>query len=183
MMPRNSDTHYGPLARLLHWGMALLVIIALIAVEVHDWFPKGGNLRNAMMSTHFQFGLLVFLLIWVRLGVVFSDKVSSITPPPPRWQELAAKLVHLALYVSMIVLPVLGVLVQQSGNHAVALLGMQLPTFIGVDKDFSKELKEVHATIGNVLIGLVVVHAAAAFWHHFKQHDDTMLRMLPPRKG
>jgi cytochrome b561 len=28
-----------------------------------------------------------------------------------------------------------------------------------------------------------VAHVAAAVWHHRKQNDDTLLRMLPPRKG
>ena len=181
-MLRNTSTHYGAIVRLFHWGMALLVIVALVVVEIHDWFPKGSASRNAMMITHFQLGLLVFLLIWVRLGVVFSDKTPPITPPPPQWQELASKLVHLALYASMIALPVLGVLMQQAGDRTVALLGMQLPSFIGVDKDFSKELKEVHETIGNVMIGLIAAHIAAAFWHHFKQRDDTILRMLPPQE-
>jgi superoxide oxidase len=180
-MLRNSSTHYGAIGRLLHWGMALLVIVALATIEVHDWFPKGSNLRNAVTGTHFQCGLLVFLLMWVRLVAVVPDRAPPIRPAPPQWQEMASKLMHLALYASMIALPVLGVLMQQAGDHAVSLLGMQLPAFVGVDKGFSKGLKEVHTTIGNVLIGLIVVHAAAAFWHHFKQHDNTLLRMLPPR--
>jgi superoxide oxidase len=136
-----------------------------------------------MMMAHFQIGLLVFLLIWVRLVAMFTDRVPPITPEPPPLQHVAAKLVHLALYAAMIALPVLGVLMTQAGDHTLAFLGaVQLPTFIGVDKDFSKELKEVHEVIGNVMIGLIVAHVAAAIWHHVKQKDDTLLRMLPPRR-
>ena len=183
-MLRNSGAHYGAIARLLHWGMALLIIVSIAAVELHDLFPKGGAVRNGMMMAHFQIGLLVFVLVWVRLAAVFTDKVPPITPAPPQLQYVAAKLVHLALYAAMIALPILGVLMTQAADHSLALLGIvQVPTFIGVDKDFSKELKEVHEVIGNVLIGLVVAHVAAAFWHHIKQHDDTLLRMLPPRRN
>jgi cytochrome b561 len=180
-MLRNSEANYGAPARLLHWGAALLVIVAIAAVELHGSFPKGSDLRNALMSTHFQLGLLVLALMLPRLAVVLSDKAPPIRPAPPRWQDGASKLMHAALYASMLALPVLGVWMQQAGDHAVALLGMQLPTLVTVDKALAKQLKEVHETIGNVLIGLVVLHAAAAFWHHFKQRDNTLLRMLPPR--
>jgi len=183
-MLRNTSTHYGAIVRLLHWGMALLIIVSIAAVELHEFFPKGGATRNGMMAAHFQIGLLVFLLIWARLVAVFSDRTPPITPEPSLSQHVAAKLVHLALYASMIALPILGVLMTQAGDHSLAFLGVvQLPSFIGVDKDFSKELKEVHEVIGNVLIGLVVAHVGAAVWHHRKQNDDTLLRMLPPRKG
>ncbi len=73
----------------------------------------------------------------------------------------------------MIVLPILGILMQQARDRTVALLGIPLPVFTGVDKEFSKGLREVHGTIGNVVIGLIAVHAAAAVRHHFKQHDNT----------
>lgn len=180
-MLRNSSTNYGTIIRLLHWGMAILVIVLIAAVELHESFPKGSSLRNAMMSTHFQFGLLVLLLMLPRLAVVFTDKVPPIQPEPPRWQDLSAKLIHFALYASMIALPIIGIWMQQAGDRTVSLLGMQLPAMFGVDKEFAKELKEVHETVGNVMIGLIVLHIAAAFWHHIRQRDNTLLRMLPPR--
>ena len=182
-MLRNTETHYGALVRLFHWGMAALIIVGLVGVETHDWFPKGSDLRGLLMNVHFQCGLLVFVLIWLRIGVVFSDRVPPIRPSPPPLQHVMAKLVHLAFYAAMIALPVLGVVMIQSGGHDVSLLGMQLPTFVGKDKDFSKLLREVHETIGNIVIGLIVLHAAAAVWHHRRQHDNTLLRMLPPRSS
>lgn len=183
MMLRNSSTHYGAIVRLFHWGMAGLIIVGLVGVETHDWFPKGSDLRNILMDTHFQCELLVFVLIWFRLGAVFSDRTPPIRPLPPVWQDMIAKLVHLALYAGMIVLPILGVVMQQAADHTVSLLGTQLPTFVGVNKPLAKSLREIHSLIGNVVIGLIVLHAVAAVWHHHKQHDNTLLRMLPPRRG
>ena len=183
-MLRNSSTHYGAISRLLHWGMAVIIIVSIAAVELHDFFPKNSATRNGMMMAHFQIGMLVFLLIWMRLAAMFTDKVPPITPAPPQLQHVAAKLMHLALYATMIALPVLGVLMVQAGDHSLAFLGaVQLPSFIGVDKELSKQLHGIHEVIGNVMIGLIVAHVAAAVWHHVKQKDDTLLRMLPPRKG
>ncbi|MBI5059357.1 MAG: cytochrome b [Nitrosomonadales bacterium] len=180
-MLHNSSTHYGTIARLLHWGMAALIILSLVVVELHEFFPKGSGPRAAMMTVHFQIGVTVLLLIWVRLAVIFTGKVPPIVPAPPLWQHIVAKLAHLALYLAMIALPILGIVMQQADDKAVALLGMQLPGFVGVDKDFSKVLKEVHETLGNIMIVLIVAHVAAAIWHHRVQKDNTLLRMLPPR--
>jgi len=180
---KNSSAHYSALARFLHWGMALLIIAGLASVELHEFFPKGSALRAALMTAHFQAGLIVFALIWLRISQSVFNKAPAITPEPPHWQSVAARLMHLAFYAAMIALPVLGVLMLQSGDKAITLLGMPLPAFIGVDKDFSKVLKEVHETIGNIMIGLILAHVAAAAWHHRVQRDNTLLRMLPPRNG
>lgn len=180
-MLRNSPTHYGAIARLLHWGMAALIILSIAAVELHELFPKGSDPRVALMSVHFQIGVVVLLLIWVRLAAIFSDKAPPISPAPPLWQHIAAKLVHLGLYLAMIALPVTGIVMQQAGDKTVALLGVQLPVLVGVDKDFSKAVREVHETLGDLMIIMVIAHVAAAIWHHRAQKDNTILRMLPPR--
>ena len=180
-MLRNSSAHYSVIARLLHWGMALLIIVGLASVELHELFPKGSDMRSALMVTHFQVGLVVFALVWLRITRLVFDKAPAITPEPPRWQAVAAKLMHVALYAAMIALPILGVLMLQTGDKAITLLGMPLPSFIGVDKELSKALKEVHEAIGNVMIGLILAHVAAAVWHHGVQRDNTLLRMLPAR--
>ncbi len=93
-MLRNSTSHHGAIARLIHWGMALIILTGLAGVELHDLFPKGSDLRNAMMSIHFQVGLAVLALIWLRLGVAMLDKAPLIRPDPPRWQQMSAKLAH-----------------------------------------------------------------------------------------
>ena len=180
-MLRNTVAHYGTIARLLHWGMAGLIILSIVAVELHEFFPKGSDPRAALMSVHFQVGVVVLLLIWVRIIAIFSDRAPPITPVPPLWQHIAAKLMHLALYLTMIALPILGIVMQQAGDKTVALLGMQLPVLVGVDKDFSKALREVHETLGNLMIVLIIAHVAAAIWHHRVQKDNTLLRMMPPR--
>ena len=181
-MLKNSATHYGAMARLLHWGMALLIIAGLASVELHELFPKGSGTRSALMATHFQVGLIVFVLVWLRITRFAFDKTPAITPEPPRWQTVTAKLMHLAFYFAMIALPILGVLILQSGDKAIALLGMPLPAFTGVDKEFSEALQEIHEIIGNIMIGLILAHVAAAVWHHLVQRDNTLLRMLPPRR-
>lgn len=180
-MLRNSNTHYSILARLLHWGMAVLILIALVSVELHELFPKGSALRSALMATHFQTGLVIFALTWLRINQFAFNPPPAITPEPPRWQKIAARLMHAALYLAMIALPALGVLMLQANDKPVTLLGMPLPVFIGADKPLAKALKETHEAIGNLMIALILAHVAAAIWHHVVQKDSTLRRMLPGR--
>jgi cytochrome b561 len=168
--------------RLLHWGMALLLVTMVVGVELHDAFPKGSTMRSLLMDVHMQFGLLVFLAIWPRLWQAVRGAKPPVSPPSPAWQERLAALTHLALYAAMVALPVIGVLMVQSGNRPVSLWGLQLPQLIGASKDVSKTLREVHETLGNVVIGLVALHVAAAVWHHRVLKDNTLVRMLPPRR-
>ncbi|MBI4939033.1 MAG: cytochrome b [Nitrosomonadales bacterium] len=180
-MLRNSSTHYGAIARLLHWGMAAIIILSIAAVELHEFFPKGSDPRAALMSAHFQIGVVVLLLIWVRLAAIFSDKVPPITPVPPLWQHIVAKLVHLGLYLCMIALPIVGIMMRQADDKIVTLLGIPLPALTGVNKEFAESLEEVHEVMAYLMIAMIIAHVAAAIWHHRVQKDNTILRMLPPR--
>lgn len=180
-MWRNSITHFGVLSRVLHWGMTLLIIVALLGVELHELFPKGTELRAAFMTAHFQVGLLVFALVWVRLLNAVTDRAPRIEPVSTVGKEKIAALVKFGLYFCMIALPVLGVLNMQAADKPLAFLGMSLPILIDVNKVMAHDLKELHETMGNVMIGLILLHVVAAFWHHFVLHDTTLQRMLRPR--
>jgi len=66
----------------------------------------------------------------------------------------------------------------------VVYLGLiQLPDLVGKDKVLGELLTEVHETLNYGLLLLVGMHMAAAFKHHFIDHDATLRRMLPFLKG
>ena len=44
-------------------------------------------------------------------------------------------------------------------------------------------LKELHAAFTHFWIPLLALHVAAALWHHFRDRDDVLVRMLPSRRG
>ncbi|MDR2196192.1 MAG: cytochrome b [Gallionellaceae bacterium] len=178
----NQTVYYSAPRRLLHWIVAVLLIAGLVAVESHEIFPKENPLRGGLVSLHFQVGLLVFLLVWPRLALALSGSKPPVNPPLVPWQATLSTLTHVLLYAAMVVMPVLGLLAVQMNGNPVTLLGWELPAFTGVDKDLSRTIRGIHETIGNVVIGLLVLHIAAAVWHHRFLKDDTMVRMLPPKK-
>ncbi len=176
---RNSAQRYGSLSIALHWLMLLLIAAVYACIELRELFPKGSDPREALKTWHFMLGLSVFALAWLRLAVHLSGPVPGIAPEPSRWVKLSAKLMHVALYVLMIGLPLGGWLILSASGKPVPFFGLQLPALVGENKDLADLFKEIHetgGTMGYILIGL---HAAAALYHHYFVRDDTLRRMLP----
>ncbi len=181
MILRNTTDRYGSLSIGLHWLMLLLLIAVYAAINLHDLAPKDSTLRADLKTWHFLLGLSVLALVVVRLVTrAFSGPVPRIEPPIPEWQHRLADWMHMALYVFMIGMPLFGwFAVSAKGNPI--LFGMPLPTLIGQDKPLYDTLKEIHETIGTIGYYLIGLHAAAALFHHYVMHDDTLRRMLPAR--
>lgn len=179
MSIKNDAQRFGAAARSLHWAVALIVIAAIVFVEIHGLFPKGSEPRKAVVDIHVQLGLMAFGLTWLRLAWRAGNPPPAITPAPQAWESLLATLLHVALYAALLALPLLGVVMNQAAGKEFTFLGLSLPVFVAENKPLGKSLKEAHELIGNVVIGLIAVHALAAFWHHFVKRDNTLVRMLP----
>jgi len=179
---RNTNDRYGSLSIGMHWLMLLLLTGVYAVINLHDLVPKGSTLRADLKTWHFMLGLSVFILVAVRLATrLFSGPVPRIEPELPAWQERLSALAHLALYVFMIGMPVLGWFAVSAKGDPVVFLGRQLPTLIGHDKSLYESLKDIHETIGTVGYFLIGLHAAAALFHHYVMRDNTLRRMLPAR--
>jgi cytochrome b561 len=176
---RNSTERYGFLSIGLHWAMLLLLIAVYACIELREIYPKGSDPREALKTWHFMLGLSVFVLVWLRLLVNITGHVPRIVPKPPKWQMLSARFVHVALYILMIGMPLLGWFLLSASGKTIPFFGIELPALVAKNKDLADLLKEIHevgGTIGYFLIGL---HAVAALFHHYFVRDNTLRRILP----
>ena len=108
--------------RALHWVTALLLTVGIAAVLAHDQV-EGHDARAQLMNVHRQAGLLILLLVVIRIGV-------RLRTDAPRWLQsapakFAALATHLATYLLMIGLPVMGWLLTNAKGKPVALLGLR----------------------------------------------------------
>ena len=161
--------------------MLLLLVAVYACIELREFYPKGTDPREALKAWHFMLGMLVFVLVWIRLLARLLAPSPRVEPPPPAWQALLATLVHAALYVLMIGLPLLGWLVLSAAGKPIPFFGLQLPALIGENKELATQLKEIHAVAGTVGYYLIGVHAAAALFHHYILRDNALVQMLPRR--
>ncbi len=171
---------YVPIVRRLHWWMAALIVLAYLLIDLHEYFPRGGAVRGAMMQGHFWAGLTVFLLVWWRISSRLRGGTPAIRPPLGPLSAMAAKFMHLALYAFFIVMPVLGFLTASYEGKQVLIpfLGIALPSPVAVDREFGHQLEDIHSTIGTVFYWVIGLHVVVALWHHFIRRDNVLERML-----
>lgn len=179
-MIRNSSDRYGLAARGFHWLSALAVLLALFCIEITDFFPRGSAQRMQLIIWHINGGLLVGLLLVPRLLWRLGNPPPAITPPLSSMMRRMAHGGHGLLYLLMLLLPLLGMLAQQSDGKPVALFGWRLPVFIAALPDWHHLLRELHGLAGNLLLIMLVLHVLAALWHHRVLHDNTLTRLLGP---
>ena len=180
-MPHSTTPSRYPRAlRWLHWTIFALVLIAYLAVNLHRYFPRGSALRSDVLAAHFLTGIAVLLLVLPRLAARFAHPHPPILPPPSRPTDALARLTHLALYLFLIVQPLMGVVTLQVAGKPVALFGVTLlPALFGPgDRRLGHQWEHVHGTVGEVFYYVIGLHILAALWHHFVRRDNTLRRML-----
>lgn len=163
----------------IHWLMLLLLAAVYAAMELRDIFPKGSAERNAMKTWHFMLGMSVLALVVLRLLARMLGSAPSIVPAPPRWQISLGHSLHLALYVLMIGMPLLGWLLLSAAGKPVPFFGVELPALLAPDKALAEQIKEIHETFASIGYFLIGAHALAALFHHYVVRDNTLRRMLP----
>jgi cytochrome b561 len=106
-MIRNTSSSWGSLARWFHWVLAI-TIIGMIA---YGWwmnrFPVPAD-RFFYRSIHADIGYVVLLLTGVRLVWRWINPVPALPAATPRWQRVAARVSHGALYGVTILVAMLG---------------------------------------------------------------------------
>ncbi len=165
--------HASPLI-LLHWLTALAVIVA---------YASSGDPTKASHAVsgqiHVASGLTVFALALLRLPVRL---VAGVPPDEPgsRWQQRAAHAMHIALYALLFAVPLAGWAELADKTAHFSVLGWALP-LPDAGALWVRALGAAHSTLGDTLIWLAGLHAAAGLAHHYVMRDATLTRMLPRR--
>jgi cytochrome b561 len=179
-MNTNAD-RYHTLSIAIHWLMLMAFIATYASIELRVLFEKGTPTRETFKNIHFMIGLVVFFLVWVRIALRIRFAPPPISPEPSQLLNLGARLGHLALYVLMIGMPMVGWIILSASGKPIPFFGMELPALVAENKALAKQLKEIHETIGIAGYALIGIHASAALFHHYFLRDNTLRRMLLTR--
>jgi cytochrome b561 len=172
-----QPTHFAPLARLLHWLMALMVIsmlfigagMAASVSERHQW----------LINLHKPLGVAILLLVIVRLAVRFSTRQPPLPADLPAWQAFAAKASHALLYALMLILPLLGwAMISAAGDPVMLSSSLQLPSILPANAQVFAFLRKSHGYLAYLLFLTVLLHLAAALFHGWVRRDDVLNSML-----
>ncbi|MGB5868904.1 MAG: cytochrome b [Albidovulum sp.] len=169
---KSSVDHFGKVGIGLHWISALLIIV-LLGSGFRAGFSTDTGVKTAALQVHLPVAILVLVLTVTRLIWWWRF---DIKPGPvmgvPSWQESIAKWTHRGLYAVVILLLASGIAMSILSGLPDALFGSaafpelaELPPRAG------------HGVAARVMVGLVVLHAGAALYHHFFLKDKTLKRI------
>jgi len=174
-----SIARYPAGLRRLHWLIAVLIALAYVFIEQRGVFDRGTPARAAMMQAHFWTGLAILVFALWRVALRVRVQAPPIAPALPTWQAWPSRLVHLALYAFIVVMPLLGLATAWFDDKTlfVPFTAIALPTPVVPDKDFAHQLEDLHGGIGEAFYWVIGLHVLGALYHHFVRGDDTLRRM------
>ncbi len=179
----DTVSRYPAGLRAIHWATVALIIIIYGLTYTEDFFARGTPARAAVWWLHISFGLVLIAVVAARVGV----RCTAPIPPPSAalspWMHRASQAAHVALYVLLIVTPLVGIYLAFLRGNAVTLFGLfTIPSPIAVvDRAARAPVQTLHEWMANALVIIALIHGAAALWHHFIRKDDVLRRMLPGR--
>jgi cytochrome b561 len=170
---------YHPLARGLHWLMAVLIVgLAALGLYMRE-LPLSPQ-KLVLYSWHKWVGVSVFALLWLRLAVRVARKPPPAPPTLTARMQWLARAGHVALYGLMLLIPLSGWLMSSAKGVQTVWFGvLPLPDLLARDRELGELLQQVHKALNLLLMASVAGHVAAALWHHFVLRDDTLRRMQP----
>ncbi|HZT50157.1 MAG TPA: cytochrome b [Hyphomicrobiaceae bacterium] len=175
---------YDPVSVFLHWSIGLgILAIAVLELTRGELFAKGSAMREGLRAIHEPAGTIIFALVLVRLVWRALHAPPELPETMAAWERFAAKVMHVVLYALMVAIPVVGMAATFARGRPVDFGVFQI--FVPLDgilgKSFARPIKELHEFLGQAVLAVAFLHAAAALWHHYVRKDDILVRMLPTR--
>ena len=170
-------TTYTPVAKGLHWLMAVM-ILGLLALGLYMSELPLSPQKLELYSWHKWFGVTVFLLVWLRLAWRLTHRPPALPATLSPGMRLAAHAGHGLLYGLMIAIPLSGWLMSSAKGFQTVWFGvLPIPDLLGRDRELGDLLQQVHKLLNLLLMLTLAGHVLAALWHHFVLRDDTLRRM------
>ena len=162
MSNRVNNKKYSFIAKFWHWGFVLLFIYG-VAKQVDD-------IKQLEDRFFFQFeivfALLFLFLLVIRFVYMSKTQETSLPDDTPQSQKIAARIVHLGMYITLAGTAITGLLIG---------LFFWLGFKDGLIIDF---LTAIHSFVVNALYWLIGIHIIAAIYHRLKK-DGVWNSMVP----
>jgi len=168
--------HFTLFSRLLHWGMAILVLAMLfIGIGmVSTTSPRYAGL----LSVHKSIGIIILVLVAVRLVNRLRHPPPPLPADLPAWQKIMARASHVALYALMFALPLVGWSMLSAGGYPIVIFGsLHLPAILPHDAAMFAMLRSAHSALAFALFAVFLGHLGAALFHALIRRDEVLESM------
>lgn len=162
MATKTERKGYSGLQIALHWAVAALVLIQFLADEPISQAWRALRRGDAAVETgsgvllHIACGVAVLLLVIWRLALRHTRGAPRLPAEEPAALRFVAAATHIGMYLLLVLLPLSGAVAWFGGVGAAG---------------------EVHEIAKTVLLVLVVLHVAGAFFQQFVLKTNILSRM------
>jgi cytochrome b561 len=151
--PLHAVGQYRLPAKVFHWVTAVLVLFlvssAVIAKALND-----GAVSDTLFALHKLTGVLTLAVVLLRLCY-------RVTQPGPSSQVYQRSAPHLVLYVTIMLVPMLGWAGVSDSDSREIFSGYSLPPIWPEHAGYADLLLQVHAYVAFGLLALVALHIGA----------------------
>ena len=158
MVPVNGRDHlrYPLPLRLLHWTRAALVSGMIAAGWLMTSLADATPLKyGTLYPTHKSFGLLVLGLVVAQIAIRLSTTLPPSAPVIHAWEARLSKLVHGAMYMLLVAVPLMGYAMSSSYSQSD---GVTFFGFLVQGLDVIQNVPEVNELGTNLLRGQPIKH-------------------------
>ena len=158
----HSKAKYSFLAKFLHW-----CFVILFAYGIFKQVDDINQLEDiSLLKSEIVFALVFLIFLIFRFFYMTKTQKTSLPANTPKSQKLAAKIVHLSMYITL---------------AGIACSGLMIGYFfwLGLNNTFLVELMiGIHEFLVSVIYWLISIHVLAAIYHRLRQ-DNVWSSMVP----
>ena len=171
----NSLTEYGFISKVFHWLSASLLFIQIplgFYLVDKDFSEK----RITIESIHVTLGLSIFYLILFRLLYKTINPTPRLQNSLFPGQKIIAKLNHIFLYVSILVITISGALKKLFNGEELDMFFFNIE--IKDNFELAEIFYEIHIVGNYTLIALISLHIFAVIIHKILFKENLLKRIL-----
>jgi len=186
MKASTQSGRYTRVAIVLHWAIAIAIIHNL-AAGVFMGEARAPR-HTGMMNWHVSFGMTVLVLTVIRIVWRAMHKSPPLPGGMKPWEIFLSKFANFLFYFFMVFLPMTGWAILSAnppGRDFTVWWSIRVPQIAplaaiedaGYRLRVKHQFEDIHSMGGWILIGLLLLHVAAALKHQFKDGHPGFQRM------
>lgn len=176
----DTEKRYGPISRILHWGLAALILWQALG-GIGRWiFGASSPFGGFLFTSHVEIGTIILLALVLRCIWRIANVLRSSVNHTGHGLTVEG-LGHMAIYAGMIGVVGCGVLQVWGRGRGLEIFGFTvLPDFTPPQelRDLARVAWDFHPYIALALTVLIAGHVGMALFHQWVKKDGTLDKML-----
>lgn len=179
MQWKNTSTRYGHVSLLIHWLVAITVYgmfalgLWMVSLGYYDsWYHQAPEIHKSI-------GIILFIVMLFRVIWRFISPPPKPLPSYSRVTKISAAIVQILIYILLFSILISGYLISTADGQAINVFDwFSIPAIFTGQAAQANTAGEIHLYLAWSVVLLSVLHALAAFKHHFFDADFTLKRIL-----